>query len=159
MRHPGLFKLVVGAALALALALPAAGSATTSRTDEDMSDAPDTATVFVPSIVHSSSALLAPAGCSSGARTLSPFGARVYPEQGNGGYKSVHTDVHMVYDTLSNQLLAGNHVDLTMRSTQCLTDFSLDLDRSNNRNRTTPRKRSAITTSTSARSTNGVPKT
>jgi len=132
VRHPGLFKLVVGAALALALALPAAGSATTSRTDEDMSDAPDTATVFVPSIVHSSSAVLAPDGCSSGARTLSPFGARVYPEQGNGGYKSVHTDVHMVYDTLSNQLLAGNHVDLTMRSTQCLTDFSLDLDRSNN---------------------------
>ncbi len=131
MRHPGLFKLASAAALMLALALPAAGSATTSRTDEDASDAPDSATAFVPSIVHPSSALLAPDGCSSGARSLSPLGARVYPEQGNGGYRSVHTDVHMVYDTASNLLLPGNHVDLTLRSTQCLTDFSLDFEQTN----------------------------
>ncbi|HSC51495.1 MAG TPA: M1 family aminopeptidase [Gaiellaceae bacterium] len=129
MHHPGLVKLA--AAAALALALPAAASATTSRTEEGPGDAPDAATVFVPSIVHPSSALLAPDACSSGARTLSPFGARVYPEQGNGGYRSVHTDVHMVYDTASNLLLPGNHVDLTMRATQCLTDFSLDFERTN----------------------------
>jgi hypothetical protein len=130
VRHPRLFKLAAAAAFVLALALPAAGSATSSRTDEDPGDAPDAATVFVPSIVHPSG-LLAPDACSSGAHSLSPFGARIYPEQGNGGYKSVHTDVHMVYDTLSNQLLPGNHVDLTMRSTQCLTDFSLDFDATN----------------------------
>src|SRR5262249_18650033 len=130
VRHRGLFKLAAAAAFVLALALPAAGSATSSRTAEDSSDAPDGATAFVPSIVHPS-ALLAPDACSSGAHSLSPFGARVYPEQGNGGYTSVHTDVHMVYDTLSNQLLPGNHVDLTMRSTQCLTDFSLDFDATN----------------------------
>jgi hypothetical protein len=29
--------------------------------------------------------------CSSGAHTLSKFGDRVYPEMGNGGYRSVHT--------------------------------------------------------------------
>ena len=67
--------------------------------------------------------------CSSGAHTLSRFGDHVYPETGNGGYTSVHTDVHMVYDAPSNQFLPGNHVVLTMRATQCLTDFSLDFER------------------------------
>ena len=67
--------------------------------------------------------------CSSGARTLSRFGDHVYPETGNGGYTSVHTDVHMIYDAPSNTLLPGNHVDLTDQATQCLTDFSLDFQR------------------------------
>jgi aminopeptidase N len=48
---------------------------------------------------------------------------------GNGGYQSLHTDVHMVYDAATNTFLAGNHVDLTDRATQCLTDFSLDFER------------------------------
>ena len=39
-----------------------------------------------------------PTNCSSGAHTLSHFGDHVYPETGNGGYTSLHTDVHMVYD-------------------------------------------------------------
>ena len=39
--------------------------------------------------------------CSAGAHTLSPPGAHVYPETGNGGYRSLHTDVHMVYDAPS----------------------------------------------------------
>ena len=56
--------------------------------------------------------------CSSGARTLSKPGSRVYPETGNGGYVSLHTDVHNVYDAVANQFLPGNHVDLTQRSTQ-----------------------------------------
>ncbi len=51
-----------------------------------------------------------PARCSSGARTLSHSGDHVYPDMGNGGYRSVHTDVHMVYDAPSNQFLPGNHV-------------------------------------------------
>jgi hypothetical protein len=70
------------------------------------------------------------AGCTSGARTLSHPGDHVYPDMGNGGYTSVHTDVHLVYDAPSNQFLPGNHVVLTDRATQCLTDFSLDFERS-----------------------------
>ena len=68
-------------------------------------------------------------GCSSGARTLSHLGDHVYPDMGNGGYRSLHTDVHLVYDAPSNRFLPGNHVVLTDRATQCLTDFSLDLER------------------------------
>jgi hypothetical protein len=67
--------------------------------------------------------------CSSGVRTLSSFGDRVYPDQGNGGYTSVHTDLHIVYDTATNLFLPGNHADLTIRATQCLTDFSFDFER------------------------------
>src|SRR5262245_50738148 len=70
-----------------------------------------------------------PPDCSSGAHTLSHFGDHVYPETGNGGYTSLHTDVHMVYDAPSNRFLSGNHVVLTVRATQCLTDFSLDFER------------------------------
>ena len=67
--------------------------------------------------------------CSSGAHTLSQYGDHVYPETGNGGYRSLHTDVHLVYDAPSNRFLPGNHVELTDRATQCLTDFSLDFER------------------------------
>ena len=67
--------------------------------------------------------------CGSGAHTLSRFGDHVYPETGNGGYTSLHTDIKMVYDAPSNQFLPGNHVVLTLRATQCLTDFSLDFER------------------------------
>jgi Peptidase family M1 domain len=35
----------------------------------------------------------------------------------------------MIYDAPSNQFLPGNHVVLTLRATQCLTDFSLDFER------------------------------
>src|SRR5262249_46252626 len=55
----------------------------------------------------------------------------VYPEAGNGGYASVHSDVYTVYDAIANQLLPGTHVDLQQRSTQCLKDFSLDFDTHN----------------------------
>ena len=68
--------------------------------------------------------------CAPGAHTLSKFGDRVYPEMGNGGYTSVHTDVYMIYDAATNLFLPGNHVDLTDEATQCLTDFSLDFERS-----------------------------
>ena len=69
------------------------------------------------------------ADCTSGVHTLSHFGDHVYPETGNGGYRSLHTDVHMVYDAASNRFLTGNHVVMTNRATQCLTDFSLDFER------------------------------
>jgi hypothetical protein len=53
----------------------------------------------------------------------------MYPEVGNGGYKSVHTATHMVYDAATNRFLPGNHVDLTDRATQCLSSLSLDFER------------------------------
>jgi hypothetical protein len=68
--------------------------------------------------------------CASGARTLATPGEAVYPETGNGGYLSLHTDISLVYDAVGNLFLPGNHVDLTQRATQCLTDFSLDFERS-----------------------------
>jgi Peptidase family M1 domain len=70
-----------------------------------------------------------PGTCSAGARTLSPPGSRVYPDTGNGGYVSVHTAVHLVYNAAANRFLRGNHVVLTDRATQCLTSFSLDFER------------------------------
>lgn len=66
--------------------------------------------------------------CTSGAHTLSQPGDRVYPEMGNGGYVSTHTDVHVVYDAPTNAFLSGTKVDLTQVSTQCLKDFSLDFE-------------------------------
>jgi hypothetical protein len=70
-----------------------------------------------------------PESCSSGPRTLSNFGDRVYPDQGNGGYTSLHTDLYINYDTATNQFLPGTRADLTVQSTQCLTDFSFDFER------------------------------
>ena len=74
--------------------------------------------------------------CHAGARTLSTPGSRVYPEVGNGGYTSVHTDVHMVYDSGRHRFLRGNHVVLHNRATQCLTNFSVDFERHSAVNKT-----------------------
>jgi hypothetical protein len=67
--------------------------------------------------------------CTSGAHSLSSFGDHVYSETGNGGYASVHTDVFLTYDAATNLFLPGTHVVLTDQATQCLTDFSLDFER------------------------------
>ncbi len=80
-------------------------------------------------LASSSQAARQPAHCSAGARTLSKLGDHLYPDTGNGGYTSVHTDVRLVYDATANRFLPGNHVDLTDRATQCLTSFSLDFER------------------------------
>ena len=88
-----------------------------------------TALAVAPATAAATPGPSAPPNCSSGAHTLSHFGDHVYPDTGNGGYTSLHTDVHMVYDAPSNQFLPGNHVVLTLRATQCLTDFSLDFER------------------------------
>jgi Peptidase family M1 domain len=69
------------------------------------------------------------ARCSAGAHTLSPPGSRLYPETGNGGYTSIHTLVHLVYNAKTNRFLPGNKVVLTDRATQCLSSFSLDFER------------------------------
>jgi len=87
-----------------------------------------TGAVLVPSALTSSAAA-APVRCSAGAHTLAADGSRLYPETGNGGYRSLHTSVHMVYDAGTNTFLPGNHVALTDQATQCLTSFSLDFER------------------------------
>lgn len=87
-----------------------------------------TAAGLVPSTITSSAAARAES-CSAGAHTLAPDGSRLYPETGNGGYTSVHTSVHMMYDANTNAFLPGNNVALTDRATQCLTSFSLDFER------------------------------
>ena len=69
------------------------------------------------------------AACAPGAHTLGAPGDRLYPDTGNGGYRSIHTDVTMVYDASTNRFLAGNNVALTDQATQCLTSFSLDFER------------------------------
>jgi len=84
--------------------------------------------------VAAAAAATAAAHCSAGAHSLAPPGSRLYPETGNGGYTSLHTLVHLVYDAKSNRFLRGNRVVLTDRATQCLTSFSLDFER-HSRNR------------------------
>jgi hypothetical protein len=66
--------------------------------------------------------------CSSGKHSIAPLGDVAYPEGGNGGYKSVHTDTNLIYDAPSNRFLPGTHVDQTITATQCLTDFSFDFE-------------------------------
>src|SRR6185437_5089611 len=58
-----------------------------------------------------------------------PPGSRLYPKTGNGGYTSLHTLVHLMYDGDANRFLPGNRVVLTDRATKCLTSLSLDFER------------------------------
>ena len=44
---------------------------------------------------------------------------------------SEHTDLHIAYDTAANLFLPGTGAALRQRATQCLTDFSLDFERTN----------------------------
>ena len=69
--------------------------------------------------------------CSAGGRTLAKPGSRLYPETGNTGYSSLHTDINLIYDAPTNLFLPGTNVDLQQRATQCLTEFSLDFERTN----------------------------
>jgi len=125
----GLRRLwITVAAAGIVLALPIAGSATTARNDDE-SEGPDVVSVF--STPGTPTTLQALAPCTSGAHSLSHFGGRVYPEMGDGGYVSVHSDVHIFYDAPTNLFLPGTNVVLTDRATQCLTDFSLDFERTN----------------------------
>src|SRR4051812_25598676 len=72
-----------------------------------------------------------PPSCSSGAHSLSPAGGRLYPEMGNGGYSSLHTDLFLNYDAIANTFLPGTRADLQVRSTQCLNDLSFDFEQTN----------------------------
>lgn len=68
--------------------------------------------------------------CAPGARTLSEPGDHLYPDQGNGGYTSLHTHVNLVFDGESTEFLPGTNVVLTDRADECLSEFSLDFARS-----------------------------
>ncbi len=87
--------------------------------------------VPVPGTVNTTARAAQAAECSAGGRTLAQPGSRLYPETGNTGYKSVHTDIHLNYDAPSNRFLAGTYVDLQQKAMQCLTEFSLDFERAN----------------------------
>ena len=83
--------------------------------------------LVVPWLALSSPAGAAPraraAAARPGAHTSAPPGSLLYPETGNGGYTSLHTLVHLVYDAHANRFLPGNRVVLTDRATQCLTEL------------------------------------
>ena len=66
-----------------------------------------TALAVAPATVAAAPEPNGPPKCSSGAHTLSHFGDHVYPETGNGGYTSLHTDVHMIYDAPIEPVPAG----------------------------------------------------
>jgi len=66
--------------------------------------------------------------CGPGARTLSRPGDILFPETGNGGYRSDHTSVNLIYSAGRNRLLAGTSVGLKLTATRCLTDLSLDFE-------------------------------
>jgi hypothetical protein len=128
----GMLVFVVALVLTLQLA-GSAGARTTPRTSDDALDPVGAATLVAgqnPALAGATSPLTTLVGCSSGAHTLSHFGDRVYPDAGNGGYTSLHTDVYLNYDAPTNSLLPGTHVVLTVRSMQCLTDLSFDFERS-----------------------------
>ena len=64
------------------------------------------AAVLLPTF-KASNAAADPPSCFSGAHSLSTFGARLYPEMGNGGYTSLHTDLRLNYDAIANLFLPG----------------------------------------------------
>src|SRR5262249_2791403 len=88
------------------------------------------AAVVLPTF-RASSAAADPPGCTSGAHSLSHSGDIVYPEMGNGGYTSLHTDLHLNYDAIANTFLPGTRADLQVKSTQCLSDLSFDFEQTN----------------------------
>jgi len=99
----------MGGAIATALTVFLAGLAVPASASSGSSDAPT---------------------CTAGAHSLGMPGDRLYPDTGNGGYRSLHTEVDTVYDATTNLFLTGNMVQLTDQATQCLSSFSLDFERS-----------------------------
>jgi aminopeptidase N len=61
---------------------------------------------------------------SPGARTLND---RLLPLIGNGGYDAQHYDLTINYDPVANTMVSST--DITIRATQALSEFSLDLHR------------------------------
>ena len=61
----------------------------------------------LPAMAKGAKAAQAPT-CTSGAHTLAKPGERVYPEIGNSGYASIHSDVFINYDAIDEPLPAGH---------------------------------------------------
>src|SRR4051794_8761751 len=64
----------------------------------------------------------ASAAYSPGARSL---GDPLFPTLGNGGYDAKHYDLTIGYDPVSNVMTSST--DITLKATQDLSQFSLDL--------------------------------
>ena len=129
---------VLVAALSLVsvvLLVGSVGARSTPRVSDDSAvydaDAAQFMATQAPALAGATSPLTTLADCTSGAHSLSHFGDRLYPEMGNGGYTSEHTDLYLDYDALANQFLPGTHADLQARSTQCLSDLSFDFEQTN----------------------------
>ncbi len=134
MQRPAWIALgMTAAALALASPAPARPSKAPTEVAPVTSSAPGEASTEIASGTATPPAAGSPeavsgARCAPGARTLAPYGERVYPETGNGGYTSVHTEVDLRYSAATNRFLPGNHVALTASATQCLSSLTLDLE-------------------------------
>ena len=112
-----------------------AGARTTPRVSDESAGYAAAAAQFAaaqsPALAGATSVMNTLADCFPGAHSLSKFGDRVYPEMGNGGYKSLHTDLYLNYDAILNSFLPGTHADLQVKSTQCLSDLSFDFEQTN----------------------------
>ena len=126
--------LVVVTVLAFQI-VGSAGARTTPRSAVDSAAYARAAVAFLkgqaPVLASLTTPLATPTDCTSGAHSLSHFGDRLYPEMGNGGYTSRHTDLYLDYDAIANQFLPGTHADLQVQSTQCLSDLSFDFEQTN----------------------------
>jgi aminopeptidase N len=61
---------------------------------------------------------------SPGARSL---GDRLMPALGNGGYDTLHYTNTFKYDPVANTMQPGSQTEITMKATQGLSEFALDL--------------------------------
>ncbi len=136
MRRPASIALGITAAV-LVLAAPTPASArpasaaapeVASGANGAPSSAPEAPSPAPTAASPPSPEAASPGRCTPGAHTLAAYGERVYPETGDGGYTSVHTEVDLRYSAATNRFLPGNHVALTDRATQCLSSLTLDLE-------------------------------
>jgi hypothetical protein len=133
---PAWIALVTAAALVLAAPAPAPARPASAAAPEAVSDAPAGPSAAAPEAGKAAPKATSPASpetvsgarCTPGAHTLAPYGGRVYPETGNGGFTSVHTEVDLRYSAATNRFLPGNHVVLTESATQCLSSLTLDFE-------------------------------
>src|ERR1051326_3775279 len=103
----GILLIAVGLASLVTLA-GSAGARSTPRTNDDstaIGAADDYSATQFPALARTNTLLETLAGCSSGEHSLSAPGSRLYPEMGNGGYTSLHTDLYLDYDAVANQFL------------------------------------------------------
>jgi hypothetical protein len=131
LKMRSLFVLLVATALAAVMVSSAFARPPAGDDDTNPDAAPAVATVTPPAAPSIVARSAPSAACTSGAHSLSTFGSRLYPEMGNGGYTSQHTDLYLNYDALANLFLPGTRADLEVTATQCLSDLSFDFEQTN----------------------------